>query len=128
MYAIIKKSGKQYRVAKGDIIDIDLQSEAKEGAQIEFNEVLFFNDGENSINVGLPLVSGCIVLGEVISQDISGPKIHSVKYKRSHNQWRKFGHRQHYTRVKINEIQTEKSASKEAAKETKTKGRKSHGA
>lgn len=115
MYAIIKIKGKQYRVAQGDVIDVDLLDE-QNGSKIEFNDVLFFNNG-SAVTLGGPFVAGCTVLGEVISSDIAGPKVESVKYKRSHNQYRKFGHRQHYSRVKINEIQ---------AKEHKAKGSK-HG-
>jgi len=113
MYAIIKISGKQYRVAKGDIIDVDLQ-DAQDGAKVEFNDVLFFNNGSAS-KIGLPLVSGCLVIGEIL-EEVAGPKITSVKYKRSHNQWRKFGHRQRYTRVKILEIQSKEKEGKESGK------------
>lgn len=101
MYAIIKTGGKQYRVKKDDVIDIDLL-EAEAGAHVDFDEVLLFNDGK-AAKVGLPKVSNCTVKGEVLGMS-SGPKITSVKYKRSHNQYRKFGHRQSYTRVKITEV------------------------
>lgn len=118
MYAIIKIAGKQYRVAQGDVIDVDLLDKEL-GAKVEFKDVLFFNNG-SVVNLGIPLVENCLVIGEIISSDVAGPKISSVKYKRSHNQWRKFGHRQHYSRVKILEIQSEEK------KEGK-KGRQHHG-
>lgn len=101
MYAIIQTGGKQYRVAKDDIIDVELLN-AQDGAKVEFKDVLFHFDG-NKQNIGKPMVSECIVAGEVIST-VQGPKITSVKYKPSHNQCRKFGHRQKYSRVKITEI------------------------
>lgn len=97
-YVIFKKGSRQYRVQEGDVIDIDLM-DAKEGDQVAFDEVLFVSD-EKTPHVGKPAVKGyqveCQVLGE-----IAGPKITSIKYKPSHNQVRKFGHRQRYTRIKV---------------------------
>lgn len=119
MYAIIKIKGKQYRVAQGDVIDVDLLDE-QNGSKLEFKDVLFFNNG-SAITLGEPFVAGCTVLGEIVSSDIAGQKIESVKYKRSHNQYRKFGHRQHYSRIRINEIHQAKE------KESKAKGSKHHG-
>lgn len=101
MYAIIKTGGKQYRVAQDDVIDVELLH-AEDGAKVEFKDVLFFCDGDKQ-NIGKPIVSGCVVSGEVIGT-VPGQKIVSVKYKPSHNQCRKFGHRQHYSRVKITAI------------------------
>lgn len=103
MYAIIKTGGKQYRVAKGDMIDVELLH-LDQGSAVEFNEVLFVNDGSNA-HVGEPLVAGYIVKGEIIG-DAAGPKITSLKYRpRGHTQ-KKWGHRQRYTRVKITDIDT----------------------
>lgn len=97
-YAIIKTVGKQYRVKEGDIIDVELlHSDA--GSEVKFDEVLFVG-AEKDFLVGSPSVKGYHVKGEILSE-VSGPKITSIKYKPSHNQVRKFGHRQHYSRVKI---------------------------
>ena len=66
---------------------------------MEFDEILFVGDDKEPL-VGLPAVKGyqvkCKVLGNV-----GGPKIQSIKYKPSHTQVRKFGHRQPYTRVEV---------------------------
>lgn len=100
-YAIIKTGGKQYRVAKDDIIEVELLN-ADAGENVEFTDVLFVNDGSIA-QVGVPAVAGYFVKGQLL--DIaSGPKIVSMKYKRRKSQYRKFGHRQHYSRVKITEI------------------------
>lgn len=104
-YAIIKTGGKQYRVAQDDVIDVELL-DAKEGSHVEFADVLFVADGEKQ-KVGSPTVSGFLVKGEVLG-NVSGPKIMSVKYKRSHHQYRKFGHRQRYSQVKITSIGSSK--------------------
>lgn len=98
MYAIIKTGGKQYRVVEGDVIEIELL-DAEPGAHVEFKDVLFFHDGSAS-QIGAPILSNFIVKGEVIGS-ATGPKVTSVKYKPSHTQCRKFGHRQKYLKVKI---------------------------
>lgn len=103
MYAIIKTGGKQYRVAIGDIIDVELL-ESEAGNKIEFAEVLFANDGSQS-HFGKPIIQDFLVHAEVLGQ-VSGEKITTLKYKRSHNQCRKWGHRQKYTRVKITGIES----------------------
>lgn len=100
MYAIIKTGGKQYKVAPGDFVDVELL-DADLGSEVKF-EVLFVNDGDKQ-QVGAPLVDGASVIGEVIDW-VSGPKVTSVKYKPSHRDYRKFGHRQKYSRVKITSI------------------------
>jgi len=109
MYVIIKTGGKQYRVKMGDIIDVELL-DADQGAEIQFTDVLFAYDGSKS-HVGSPLVENFPVTGEVMGT-VSGEKVTSLKYKRSHNQCRKWGHRQKYTRVKITAIGTNKSNNK----------------
>ena len=102
MYAIIETGSKQYRVKKGDVIDIELLESQKE-KKIEFKEVLFFKD-DSSAKIGKPHVDGCVVFGELM-QEVRGPKVISFKYKKRKNYRRKVGHRQNYLRVKITEIE-----------------------
>lgn len=101
MYAIIKSGGKQYRVEKGAIIDVELL-DAEKGATVEFDEILFIGT-PSSAEVGGQGMANYFVKGEVMGE-VAGPKVVSIKYKRSHNEVRKFGHRQHYSRVRITEI------------------------
>lgn len=101
-YAIIKSGGKQYRVAVGDVIDVELLENANEGSKIELGEVLFAFDGSKT-QVGNPKVANYPVHAEVLGT-AKGEKITTLKYKASHNQCRKWGHRQKYTRVKITGI------------------------
>lgn len=101
MYAIIQTGGKQYRVEKGETIEIERLS-SEEGA-IQFDEVLLFNDGKATY-VDAPYLSKCLVKGEVIG-NIKGPKVVSFKYKRRKNYHRKVGHRQKYLSVKITEME-----------------------
>lgn len=101
MYAIIETGGKQYRVEKGDIIDVELL-EAKEGDAVEFKNVLFINNG-TAIKIGSPNVARSLVKGELIAH-VRGPKEFAFKYKKRKGLRRKIGHRQDYARVKITDI------------------------
>lgn len=100
MYAIIKTGGKQYRVKQGDKIDVELL-EGEQGSQIDFHDVLFVQDGTKA-HVGAPTVAGYVVTGELIGET-KGEKITSVKYIPG-NHYKKFGHRQKYSRVEIKAI------------------------
>ena len=101
MYAIIETGGKQYRVEKDDVIDVELlDSEA--GNPVQFTNVLFFNDGKNA-KVGSPYVAKAVVKGQLLMES-KGPKVISFKYKQRKGVRRKVGHRQKYSRVKITEI------------------------
>lgn len=101
MYAIIKTGGKQKRVKVGTVLDVELLPESV-GSAVKFQDVLLVNDGQH-IHVGSPQVAGYVVEAELIAES-KGPKITSVKYKPSHTSCRIFGHRQHYSRVKITGI------------------------
>lgn len=116
MYAIIKTGGKQYRVQKGDVIDVELV-EGEEGKEIQLGEVLFLHDGKEA-KTGAPTVVGAHVTGRIVGT-VGGPKITSIKYKPSHNQWKKFGHRQKYSRVEITEVGSEKKHSEKKHSEKK---------
>jgi large subunit ribosomal protein L21 len=103
MFAVIRTGGKQYRVAKNDVIFVEkLAGEA--GDDIAFPEVLAFGDGETQ-NVGAPLVSGATVVATVLEQR-KGDKVIIFKKKRRHNYRRKKGHRQLLTVVRITDILT----------------------
>jgi large subunit ribosomal protein L21 len=102
MYAIIETGGKQYRVEKDDVIEIELIDAKHAGDKVEFKNVLFLNTG-SEIKIGNPHLSQSTVQAEFV-QEISGPKVTAFKYKRRKPNRRKVGHRQHYSRVKITEI------------------------
>lgn len=101
MYAIIETGGKQYKVKKGDVIDIELLNDT-EKKQFAFDQVLFINDGA-TVKIGQPRVTAYKVIGEIIDQ-VKGPKVVAYKYKQRKNYRRKVGHRQSYSRVKIVDI------------------------
>ena len=102
MYAIISDSGHQVKVEEGQELDIDYR-ELAAGDQVKFDRVLAYRDDE-SLRVGQPLIEGASVTGEVLSV-VQGPKLVVQKARRRKNYRRKTGHRQLYTRVKINKIE-----------------------
>jgi large subunit ribosomal protein L21 len=101
MYAVIKSGSKQYRVKKGDVIDVELLS-SEVGQEVVFEDVLFFNDGKAS-KVGGPSIKGLSVKGKMLGI-VRGPKVTSIKYKQRKNQRKKWGHRQGYAQVEITNI------------------------
>jgi large subunit ribosomal protein L21 len=102
MYAIIQSGSKQYRVKKNDVVQVELL-QAEPGQTIEFRDVLFVGDESGKALVGAPTVANCVVTGQCVGV-VKGPKVQSMKYKRRKNCYRKFGHRQHYSQVKIIDI------------------------
>jgi large subunit ribosomal protein L21 len=100
MFAVIRTGGKQYRVAKDDVLTVEkLVGDA--GGTITFGEVLML--GGDSPKSGAPLVEGASVVGEIVEHG-RGEKVIAFKKKRRKNTHRKRGHRQHFTKVKITEI------------------------
>jgi large subunit ribosomal protein L21 len=101
MYAVIKTGGKQYKVAKNDVIVVEkLAVEA--GTAVEFTDVLVVG-GEGGTQVGAPNVAGARVTGTVLSQQ-RGEKVIVFKKRRRKNSRRKNGHRQAQTVVRIGDI------------------------
>jgi large subunit ribosomal protein L21 len=110
-YAIIKTGGRQFRVAEGDTIDVDLL-DVDPGKTATFGEVLMFSDGKD-VTQGSPLISGAKVTAEVLEQR-KDKKVIAFKYKRRKGYHRTVGHRRKLTRVKIKSISV-------GAKKTTTK-------
>src|SRR5574338_1450291 len=110
-YAIIRTGGRQFRVAEGDTVDVDLL-EVEPGKTATFGDVLLFADGKD-ITHGDPLLSGAKVTAEVVEQR-KGKKVIAFKYKRRKGYHRTVGHRRKLTRVKIKSIDlgAKKSATK----------------
>jgi large subunit ribosomal protein L21 len=97
MFAVIRTGGKQYKVAKGDVVNVELLP-GEAGASVTFSEVLMAGG-----KLGAPLVKGASVAGEIVAQ-ARADKVVAFKKKRRKNTHRKRGHRQHFTKVKITEI------------------------
>lgn len=104
MFAVIKTGGKQYKVAKDDVIVVEkLAGDA--GDVVAFESVLMFGEGAEA-KTGAPFVEGVCVAGEVVEQT-RGDKILVFKKKRRQNYRRTNGHRQDLTVVRITDILTD---------------------
>jgi large subunit ribosomal protein L21 len=101
MYAVIKTGGKQYRVSPGDSIEVE-KLPYEVGEQIELDQVLLVANGSGT-KIGQPLVDGAKVKATVLRQ-VKGRKVIVFKFRSSKRYRRKRGHRQHYTRLRIEEI------------------------
>lgn len=101
MYAVIETGGKQYRVQQGDVVFVE-KLDAEEGTNVDFEKVLIMSkDGD--IVVGKPYVDGAKVEATVLEQG-KAKKIVVFKYKSKKNYRKKHGHRQPFTKVKIENI------------------------
>jgi large subunit ribosomal protein L21 len=104
MFAVLKTGGKQYKVAKDDVIHIErLAGEA--GVQLVFDQVLMVGEGANA-TAGAPLVAGASVAATLLEQ-VQGDKVIIFKKRRRHNYRRKRGHRQLLSVIRIDEILTD---------------------
>ena len=101
MYAIIKTGEKQYDVEEGKIISIE-KLDVEEGAEVTFDEVLLVSGDD--VKIGQPNVAGAKVTGKVLEQG-KERKIRIFKYKAKSNYRRRQGHRQPFTKVKIEKIE-----------------------
>ena len=101
MYAIIRSGGKQYRTEVGGTIDVD-RLPHQVGDSIDITDVLLVATGED-IAIGQPTVPGATVSATVVEQ-FRGKKIIVYKYRQRTNYRRKRGHRQYYTRLRIDDI------------------------
>ncbi len=99
MYAIIATGGKQYKVSEGDGIRVE-KLDVEAGSVVTFDQVIAVSDG--SLKVG-EAVSGATVSATVMEQ-VRGKKIIVYKYKRKTGYHKKQGHRQLYTKIKIDKI------------------------
>ena len=131
MFAIIRADGRQYRVAKGDVIRFD-RMKAEPGDSFETSQVLAIAEEENKLKVGSPVVEGAKVEGTVLEHG-KDKKIIVFKRKRRKTYRRKYGHRQDHTLVKIDKISAkapavkktvEKKVVEETAEATKPSAKK----
>ena len=106
MYAIVSTGGKQYKVAKGDVIDVE-KLVAQPGDKVEL-DVLMLNDGATS-TVDPTALEGKKVTAEVLDQ-FKGKKVIVFKFKKRKRYRRTKGHRQNLTKLKIVELPVEEAA------------------
>ena len=101
MYAIIKISGKQYKVISGARIRVPKQN-GETGSSVTFDQVLLIKDGDNT-EIGAPTLKGASVTGTIVDHG-RDKKILVYKKKRRKGYQRKNGHRQWFTEIEFNKI------------------------
>ncbi len=108
MYAVIEQGSKQYKVAEGDCVNIDLTDISPDAETIELDKVLLISDGEE-VKVGTPLLEGAKVIASfkttVEEAVIKGKKLYPMYHRRRKNSKRRIGHRQKYLQVVIDKIE-----------------------
>ena len=115
MYAVIRAGGKQYKVAKGDVIQIE---KVKDSGTLEFTPLLIVDDKGVTSSQKSDLTSARVTAK--VLDEVKGPKIDIFKYRNKTRYRRHTGHRQRYTSVEISDIKLRKSSSK---KSTTTKSK-----
>jgi large subunit ribosomal protein L21 len=103
-YAIVEDGGKQYKAVVGESIEVDRYL-LDVGEEIDMDRVLLISDGEN-VKVGTPFIQGAKIQATVEAQ-VKGPKVIVFRYKAKERIRSKTGHRQKYTRVRIDAITEE---------------------
>ena len=103
MYAVITSGGKQYKVRQGEILRVE-KIPGEVGSPVSFDKVLMVSDGETA-SIGQPVLDNVAVKGYIVDQG-KAKKIIVFKYKKRKRFRRKQGHRQQFTAVKIDSIET----------------------
>lgn len=108
MYAIIEQGGKQYKVALGDRLNIELTDVEPDAKTIELNKVLLIGDGEK-VKIGTPYLEGAKVIAsfKTTAQEavVKGKKLYPMHFRRRKSSKKRIGHRQKYLEVTIDKIE-----------------------
>ena len=103
-YAIVEDRGKQYKVAEGDLLEVDLHQAMALDADFDFSRVVYYRNGDD-IRVGTPVVENVDVTAKVVMPEKKGKKIYVRHFQRRKNVRTRTGHRQRYTIVRIEKIE-----------------------
>ncbi len=108
MYAVIEQGSKQYKVAKGDTLDIELTEVTPDAKEIQLDKVLLISDGKD-VKIGTPYLKGAKVIASFKSSAkdaiVKGDKIYLQYFRRRKNYNKRTGHRQKFLRVTIDKIE-----------------------
>ena len=108
MYAVIEQGSKQYKVAEGDCVNIDLTDVAPDAETIELDKVLLISDGDQA-RIGTPYIEGAKVIAsfKTTAEDavVKDKKLYPTHFRRRKNSRRRIGHRQKYLQVVIDKIE-----------------------
>ena len=108
MYAVIEQGAKQYKIAQGDCLNIELTDVSLDAKTIELDKVLFVND-DGKVKIGTPYLEGAKVVasfkGTAEEAVVKGKKLYPMHFRRRKNSKRRIGHRQKYLQVVIDRIE-----------------------
>ncbi|HUS73473.1 MAG TPA: 50S ribosomal protein L21 [Sedimentisphaerales bacterium] len=108
MYAVIEQGGKQYKIAEGDRINIELTDVSPDARTIELDKVLLINK-DKKVNIGTPYVKGAkvIVSFKTTAEEAvtKGKKLYPMHHRRRKHSRKRIGHRQKYLQVVVDKIQ-----------------------
>ena len=116
MYAIIRAGGKQHKVAKGDVIEVERVKDSSDS--LEFIPLLVVDD-KGKARSGKSDLASARVTATVVGES-KGPKIEVVKYRNKTGYRRNTGHRQKYTTIQIEDIKLTAGRSSSKASDKKT--------
>jgi large subunit ribosomal protein L21 len=103
LFAVIKTGGKQYIVKSGDVLKVEkIDPEDIVDNKVTFNEVLLIDDGKTT-KVGTPTIAGSKVVAEIV-ENIREKKVIIIRYRQKSRHFKKNGHRQPKTYVKVVDI------------------------
>lgn len=107
MYAVIEQGGKQYKVAQGDCLNIELTDAPPDAKTLELNKVLLISDGKK-VKIGDPFIKGAKVIAsfKTTAQDavVKGKKLYPMYFRKRKSSKKRIGHRQKYLQVTIDQI------------------------
>ena len=108
MYAVIEQGSKQYKVAQGDRLNIELTDVSPDAETIELDKVLLVSDGEK-VKIGTPYLKGAKVVAsfKTTAEEsiVKGKKLYPMHFRKRKNSRRRIGHRQKYLQVTIDKIE-----------------------
>lgn len=108
MYAVIEQGGKQYKIAEGDCLNIELADVAPDAKTIELDKVLLVSDGEN-VKIGSPYLEEAKVVAsfKTTAEEavVKGKKLYPMHFRRRKSSKRRIGHRQKYLQITIDRIE-----------------------
>ncbi len=108
MYAVIEQGSRQYKVAEGDCLNIDLADISPDAKTIELDKVLLISDGEE-VKIGTPFLEGAKVTASFKTTAenavVKDKKLYPTHLRRRKNSKRRIGHRQKYLQIVIDKIE-----------------------
>ncbi len=100
MFAIVETGGKQYKISEEDVLSIEkIAGDHKEGDKITFDKVLLIDDGKET-KIGTPYIEGAKIEA-VFESEGKGKKVMVIRFRPKSRYFKKKGHRQPFTKVKI---------------------------